>query len=55
MNPSGLFDSFFAYGRLDKCTDPLLKLNKAIDWEIFRSRLEGIRRNKSLGRKAFDV
>jgi IS5 family transposase len=55
MNYSGLFDSFFAYGRLDKCTDPLLKLNEVLDWELFRSRLENIRRNGNVGRKAFDV
>jgi IS5 family transposase len=33
----------------------LLKLNEAIDWELFRPELESIRRNESAGRKAFDV
>jgi IS5 family transposase len=51
----GIFESSFAYGRLDKCTDPLLKLNVAIDWELFRAQLESIRRNEYVGRKAFDV
>jgi IS5 family transposase len=55
MNQPGLFDTFSAYGRLDKCTDPLLRLNKAIDWELFRPQLSGIRRNRDVGRKAFDV
>jgi IS5 family transposase len=55
MNQLGIFESSFAYGRLDKCTDPLLKLNGAIDWELFRTQLESIRRNKYAGRKAFDV
>jgi hypothetical protein len=55
MNQLGLFESSFAYGRLDKCTDPLLKLNAAIDWGVFRPQLKSIRRNEHVGRKAFDV
>ena len=55
MSQLGIFESSFAYGRLDKCTDPLLKLNGAIDWELFRPQLESIRRNGYVGRKAFDV
>jgi IS5 family transposase len=55
MSQLGIFESSFAYGRLDKCTDPLLKLNEAIDWSMFRSQLESIRRNEHVGRKAFDV
>jgi IS5 family transposase len=55
MKQLGIFESSFAYGRLDKCTDPLLKLNEAIDWELFRTQLESIRRNEYVGRKAFDV
>ena len=54
MSQLGIFESSFAYGRLDKCTDPLLKLNGAIDWELFRPQLESIRRNGYVGRKAFD-
>jgi IS5 family transposase len=55
MKQLGFFESSFAYGRLDKCTDPLLKLNGAIDWELFRTQLESIRHNEYVGRKAFDV
>jgi IS5 family transposase len=55
MSQLGLFDAFAAYCRLDKCIDPLLKLNAAVDWKLFRPQLETIRRNECVGRKAFDV
>jgi hypothetical protein len=55
MIPSGLFDSFTAYARLDKCTDPLLKLKELIDWELFRPQLQSIRNNDYAGCKGFDV
>jgi IS5 family transposase len=55
MLRSGLFDAFSAYARLDKCEDPLQKLNDIIDWELFRPRLKRIRNNESVGRKGFDV
>ena len=55
MMQSGLFDSFTAYARLDKCTDPLLKLDEIIDWEFFRPQLLSIRNNDMVGRKGFDV
>jgi IS5 family transposase len=51
----GLFDLFSAYARLDKCTDPLLKLNDIIDWELFRPQLQRIRSNERVGCKGFDV
>ena len=51
----GLFDLFSAYARLDKCIDPLIKLNKIIDWELFRAQLHGIRNNELVGCKGFDV
>jgi hypothetical protein len=51
----GLFDLFTAYARLDKCEDPLLKLNDLIDWELFRPELQRIRNNDLIGRKGFDV
>ena len=54
MHQAGLFDEEIAYDRLDKCSDPLLQLNTAIDWELFRSRLQTIRKNTGTGRKAFD-
>ena len=55
MKQLSFFESSFAYGRLDKCTDPLLKLDEALDWELFRAQLESIRRNEFVGRKAFDA
>ena len=55
MNQLGLFDSFAAYARLDKCTDPLMKLNEIIDWELFRPQLQKIRNNELVGCKGFDV
>ena len=55
MIQSGLFDSFTAYARLDKCADPLLKLKGYIDWELFRPQLQRIRNNDFVGCKGFDV
>jgi transposase len=55
MIQSGLFDTFTAYARLDKCTDPLLKLNKIIEWDLFRPQLQSIRNNDIVGCKGFDV
>jgi IS5 family transposase len=51
----GLFDLFSAYARLDKCADPLLKLNDIIDWELFRPQLQIIRNNETVGCKGYDV
>ena len=54
MHQTGLFDEEIAYDRLDKCPDPLLRLNATIDWGIFRTRLQMVRKNSQTGRKAFD-
>jgi transposase, IS5 family len=35
VNPFGLFDEHFLLERLTKLNDPLVKLNKHIDWNIF--------------------
>lgn len=35
INPTGLFDEHFRYDRLTQLRDPLEKLNKHIDWNIF--------------------
>jgi IS5 family transposase len=51
----GLFDTFTAYARLDKCTDPLLKLNEIIEWDLFRPQLQSVRNNDIVGCKGFDV
>jgi len=54
---AGLFDEQFKLERISKLGDPLERLDKAIDWKIFRStlnthlRLEGSGRG---GRPAFD-
>ena len=55
MIQAGLFDLFSAYARLDKCTDPLIKLNAIIDWELFRPQLQRIRKNDIVGCKGYDV
>jgi IS5 family transposase len=55
MIQPGLFDIFSAYARLDKCTDPLMKLNDIIDWDLFRPQLQRIRKNDIVGCKGFDV
>ena len=35
INPLGLFDEHFLLERLTKLNDPLIKLGKYIDWNIF--------------------
>jgi len=55
---NGFFDIEFRLEQLDKCGDPLTKLNEVIQWESFRSELETVRakdRRNNAGRKAFDV
>ena len=39
INPLGLFDDEFLFGKLTKLGDPLQKLNEYINWEIFTSPL----------------
>jgi IS5 family transposase len=55
MKQYGLFDDRIAYDRLDKCPDPLLRLNEAVNWELFRVQLQSIRKNETVGRPSFDV
>ena len=55
---TGLFDWHERLGKLDKNEDPLLQLDKLIDWEQFRPTLEKIRKRKtksSPGPKYYDV
>ena len=40
MNQLGFFDFDIRLSRIDKAGDPLVKLNKAVDQEIFRPALE---------------
>ena len=54
MKQLGLFEEEIAYDRLDKCADPLTRLNKAIDWDLFRPSLQSIRKHPGVGRKPFD-
>lgn len=58
MMQTGLFDWQDRFEKLNKNGDPLLKLNQAIDWEIFREPLAKIRqkeRKSNAGAKPFDV
>jgi IS5 family transposase len=55
MKQYGLFDDRIAYDRLDKCLDPLLRLNEVVNWELFRVQLQSIRKNETVGRPSFDV
>ena len=53
-----MFDTDFRMQDIDKNGDPLVALNKALDWEIFRPQLQVIRQKKrksTAGRKPFDV
>jgi IS5 family transposase len=55
---NGFFDIDFRLEQLDKCGDPLSKLNEVVPWESFRSELEQVRekdRKSNAGRKPFDV
>lgn len=58
MMQTGLFDWQRRLEQLEEGGDPLVKLNKIIDWEQFRSSLENIRdkqRKSNAGRRPFDV
>lgn len=55
---NGFFDIDFRLEQLDKCGDPLAKLNEVVPWEAFRADLETLRgkeRKSAAGRKPFDV
>ena len=58
MMQTGLFDWQKRFEQLEQDGDPLVKLNKIVDWEQFRGSLETIRdkqRKSNAGRKAFDA
>jgi transposase, IS5 family len=42
INPRGLFDESFRLERLIELNDPLITVNKLIDWEIFREDLTNV-------------
>jgi hypothetical protein len=58
MKQLGLFDWENRYARIDKGGDPLVKLNKVIDWETLRPLLMKVRekdRKSNAGAKPYDV
>lgn len=58
MKQLRLFDWEKRYDRIDKGGDPLVKLNRAIDWEGFRPLLRKVRekeRKSNAGAKPYDV
>jgi IS5 family transposase len=58
MMQTGLLDWQIRFEQLDNGGDPLIKLEKVVDWKLFRSVLEPVRekeRKSSAGRKPFDV
>jgi IS5 family transposase len=59
INPIGLFDDHFLFEKLTKLGDPLERLNKYIDWDIFKSPINEAFTNESRdkskgGRPPFD-
>ena len=58
MRQLGFLDFDIRLNRIDKAGDPLSKLDKAVDWEIFRPLLEKARQKEkksNAGAKGFDV
>lgn len=57
MNQLGFFDFDIRLSRIDKAGDPLVKLNEAVDWEIFRPTLEEAKKKpvkSNAGAKGYD-
>jgi IS5 family transposase len=57
MNVNDLFGLEFHLRNLDKGTDPLVRLDELVEWELFRPTLRTIRdkdRKSNAGRKPFD-
>ena len=58
MQQLGFFDFNIRLDRINKAGDPLLQLEEAIDWEVFRVTLEQARqkpKKSNAGAKGFDV
>ena len=58
MKQLGLFDWENRYARIDKGGDPLVKLNRVIEWEAFRELLMRVlekERKSNAGAKPYDV
>jgi hypothetical protein len=54
MKQQGFFDDQICYERLDKTTDPLLRLKDSIDWELFRPELESFQNSSRESRSGTD-
>lgn len=59
---NGLFDLHFRLEKIDRNGDPLVQLAEAVDWELFRAPVEGMReslreapRKSDAGRKPWDA
>ena len=48
MKQLGFLDFDIRLTRINNATDPLLQLEKAIDWELFRSTLDKARQKASM-------
>jgi len=58
MMQSGLFDWQVRFEQLNNGGDPLVKLNKVVNWELFRSDLQQVRdkaRKSNAGRMPFGL
>ena len=58
MMQPGFFDWQNRFEKLDRTGDPLLKLNRAVNWELFRAGLETLRdkqRKSNAGAKPYDA
>ena len=58
MMQPGFFDWQNRFEKLDKTKDPLLKLNSAVNWQMFRAELEALRdkqRKSTAGAKPYDA
>lgn len=62
INPKGLFDEHFRFERLSQLKDPLEKLNRHIDWNIFLpvldeafAKKENLQEKNQGGRPPFDL
>ena len=58
MFQPGFFDHHHRMHKIDKCGDPLCKLDNAVDWEIFRATVEKVRKKSRInnsGPKGYDV
>ena len=58
MMQTGLFDWQTRFEQLDNGSDPLVKINEVVNWELFCRHVEKVRnkdRKSNAGHKPFDV